>query len=138
MDPMLESAVVACADLVGRTGAREFEIGFLHDDVPVEDAAWWASAKFRGARVQVDNHVHPAAAAMALAVKLLTGAECRCGKLVALSDAGATVFRDATMADGSKWSAAQAAAAGQCRWRLVGQRWEPSCPVPAGRGEGRS
>jgi hypothetical protein len=138
IDPMLEDAVIACADLVGRTGARQLEIGYLHDDVPVEEAAWWASAKFRGARIQVDNHIHPAAAAMALAVKLLTGAKCRCGKLVALSGEGATVYRDATMADGSKFTAEQAVAAGQCRWRLTGQRWEPSCPEPASRGGGGS
>lgn len=136
MDPRLEAEVIACADLVGRTGAREFEMGYLHDDVPPDGAAWWASAKFRGARIQVDNHIHPAAAARALAVKLLTGAQCRCGKLVALSDRGATVYRDATMADGSKFTAEQAAAAGQCRWRLVGRSWEPSCPVPANRRKG--
>lgn len=136
MNPRLEAEVIACADLVGRAGAREFEIGYLHDDVPADQAAWWASAKFRGARVRVDNHIHPASAARALAVRILTGARCRCGKLAALSDAGATVYRDATMADGSKWTAEDAAAAGQCQWRLVGQRWEPSCPVPAIRRKG--
>lgn len=136
IDPLLEGAVIACANLVGRTGARHFEIGYLHDDVPVEQAAWWASAQFRGARIQVDGHIHPAAAATALAVKLLTGAKCRCGKLVALSDRGARVFEDARMADGTVWTAAQAAAAGQCRWRLTGNRWEPSCAVPAQRRRG--
>lgn len=136
MNPRLEAEVIACADLVGRAGAREFEIGYLHDDVPADQAAWWASAKFRGARIQVDNHHNPASAAHALAVKILTGARCRCGKLVALSDAGATIYQDATMADGSKWTAEQASAAGQCRWRLIDQSWEPSCPVPADRRRG--
>lgn len=132
-DPQLESAVIACADLVGRAGARRFEIGYLHDNVPADQAAWWASAVYRGARIQVDGHNHPANAATALAVKILTGAKCRCGKLVALADDGAIAFRKATMADGSRWTAEQAAAAGQCRWRLIGQKWQPSCPEPAGR-----
>jgi hypothetical protein len=132
-DPRLEAAVVACADLVGRTGARSFEIGYLHDNVPVDEANWWASAIYRGARIQVDGHIHPAAAATALAVKILTGAKCRCGKLVALSDDGAIAFSKITMADGSRWSAEQAAAAGQCRWRLIGQQWKPSCPAPEQR-----
>ena len=132
-DPLLEAAVMACADLVGRTGARGFEIGYLHDDVPVDQADWWASAIFRGARIQVDGHIHPAAAATALAVKILTGAKCRCGKLVALADDGAIAYRKPIMADGSSWNAEQSAAAGQCRWRLIGQSWQPSCPEPVGR-----
>ena len=30
-----EDAVKACADLVGRTGATEFQIGYLHATCPV-------------------------------------------------------------------------------------------------------
>jgi len=122
--------VQACADLVGRSGARQFEIGFLNDEPP---HAWYAHAMFRGARIQVENQAGPAQAAMALAQKILTGAKCRCGRLVALRPGGAVAFRKTRMADGTEWSAAQAARAGQCRWRLVGARWEPSCPVPADR-----
>lgn len=125
--------VVACADLVGRAGARAFEIGYLNDVPP---HAWYANAMYQGARIQVENHDSAAAAATALAEKLLTGAKCRCGRLVSLRDDGAVVFRKATMVDGSKWSAKEAAAAGQCRWRLAGDRWQPSCPEPAGRRRG--
>lgn len=39
--------MIACVDLVGRCGAREFEIGYLHDDVPVAQAGWYASAFYR-------------------------------------------------------------------------------------------
>lgn len=125
--------VMACADLVGRSGARQFEIGFLNDSPP---HAWYAHAMFRGARLQVENHDGPAQAAQALAEKILTGAKCRCGRLVALRAGGAVAFRRTHMADGTQWTAQEAARAGQCRWRLVGARWEPSCPVPADRKTG--
>jgi hypothetical protein len=126
-----EDAVVAAADLVGRAGAREFEIGYLHDDVPVEEAGWYANAKYRGTRITEENHRGPTEAAEALARRILTGARCRCGKLVALSDDGAVAFDNVTMADGSKWSAKKARKAGQCRWTRVGKRWEPSCDMPS-------
>jgi len=109
-----EAQVVAGADLVGRAGARDFEIGYLHDDVPVEEAAWWAAAHYQGARLQVDNQPSPAHAAHALAVRVLSGAACKCGELVALNDD----------AEG-------------CRWRLVQPggpqtaRWQSSCDAPA-------
>lgn len=127
------SQVIACADLVGRAGARSFEIGFLDDEPPHR---WYAHAMYRGARIQVENHNDPAGAAMALAEKLLTGAQCRCGRLVALKDGGAVAFQKTRLADGTHWTATQAAKAGQCRWRLAGDRWEPSCPVPAKRRTG--
>jgi len=40
-----EDALIAAADLVGRTGATGFEIGYLHDDVPAEKAGWYAHAQ---------------------------------------------------------------------------------------------
>lgn len=131
--PMTETDrthLTACADLVGRTGARQFQIGHLDDDPA--SSTWYAHAMYRGARIGVEAQSGPGAAARALAGKLLTGAKCRCGRLVALSDAGAVAYGGG-MADGSTFTVAEARAAGQCRWRLVGERWEPSCPVPAGR-----
>ena len=122
-----DDTVIACADLVGRTGAKEFTIGFLHDNVPTEQAGWYAHAQYRGARIAVEDQPGPDQAAHALAVKILTGAKCRCGKLVALDDHGAIAFNDATMADGTRWTVEQAAAAGQCRWRRQGARWEMGC-----------
>jgi hypothetical protein len=107
MNPMAEDAVIACADLVGRCGAREFEIGYLHDDVPVAEAGWYASAFYQGARITVDDQTHPALAAEGLALRLLDGAICRCTRPVA----------SATAQDG-------------CRWRRVGRRWEPGCDAP--------
>lgn len=112
---MRKAALVieACANLVGRTGVRGFEIGFVNDDVPMEDAGWYAHASFQGARIQVQDHRSPSAAALALAEQILIGGACRCGKQVTLAD----------RQDG-------------CRWRLMGKRWEPGCDVPPVRVEG--
>ena len=123
----VQEQVIAAADLVGRTGARGFEVGYLHDGVPSEDAGWYAHAQYRGARVTAENHSSPGAAAEALAVKLLTGARCSCGRLVALDDGGAFAFRRPVMADGTTWNLADAIAAGQCRWTRRGARWGREC-----------
>lgn len=122
--------VIACADLVGRAGARKFEIGYLHDDVPPEQAGWYAHAVYRGARITVEDQPGPAAAATALAERLLTGARCRCGRLVKLRVYGALAFHKTRLADGSQWTISDAAQAGQCQWRRHKDRWEPSCPAP--------
>lgn len=128
--PEQEARVIAAADLVGRTGARSFAIGYLHDDVPVEEAGWYAHAQYRGARISADDHRSPGDAAEALAIRLLTGARCKCGKLVALVPGGAFAFTDPVMADGSRWSADQAEDAGQCLWRRYGKRWQQGCEPP--------
>jgi len=122
-----DDALVACADLVGRTGAKHFQIGYLHDDVSAEDAGWYAHAQYKGARITEENHRGPVEAAEALARRLLTSARCRCGKLAALSDAGAMVYGGAHLVDGSTWNAEDARRAGQCRWTRVGSRWEMGC-----------
>lgn len=121
-----QDVVHACADLVGRTGAKEFQVGYLHDDVPPEEAAWYAQAQYKGTRIIEENHRGPIEAMEALLRRLLTGAQCECGKLVALSDHGAVAY-GARMTDGSFWSVQQAAAAGQCRWRRMGPRWVRGC-----------
>lgn len=122
-----EDAVTACADLVGRTGAKNLQIGYLHDDVPPEEAGWYAHAQFKGTRISVENQPSPVEAADALCRRLLTGAQCfHCKKLVALSDHGAVAF-DGRLVDGSRWSVQAAAQAGQCRWRRMGSRWARGC-----------
>jgi hypothetical protein len=125
-----EDVLLAAADLVGRTGARGFEIGYLHDDVPADQAGWYAHARYQGARISAENHRGPAEAAEALARQLLTGARCKCRKLVALSDHGAVAHRTAQMVNGETWTAEQAAAAGQCRWTRYGKRWYSACDPP--------
>jgi hypothetical protein len=86
--------------------ARELEIGYLHDDVPVEEAGWYAHVTFQGARITVGDQRSPTAAALGLAERLLRGATCRCRRPVTLSDDKPG-----------------------CRWRLAGARWEPGCDV---------
>lgn len=107
--------VAACADLVGRAGAREFQIGYLHDDVPDEEAGWYAHAQYRGTRVTAEDHRSPSGAALALAERLLRGAACRCGQRVTLADG----------VDG-------------CRWRLASaRRHRPVGAVDVGCGRER-
>lgn len=123
-----EDALIAAADLVGRTGAKGFEIGYLHEDVPAEQAAWYAHAQYRGARITESDHKGPIEAAEALARRLLGGGKCtKCGGLVALSDSGAMIYPSATLTDGTKWTAEDAKAASQCRWTRIGRKWVAGC-----------
>jgi hypothetical protein len=102
-------AFIACAELVGRAGAESFEFGYVNEEATtVEEAGWWASAAYRGAKLFVGDHRSPTGAAMALAERILRGATCRCGELVALSDE-----------------------VRGCRWQLMGKHWQPGCDAPA-------
>lgn len=125
-------AVKACADLVGRTGARSFECGYLEDDVP--EPGWYAVAVYKGAKIIAEDKVSPAEACDKLAARLLTGAQCQhCKKLVTL-DARGAIARDATLIDGRKWTAEQQkAAGGLCYWTRPGDKWVRGC---AGTGNG--
>jgi hypothetical protein len=133
-----EDALIAAVDLVGRTGAEGFKVGYL-DDEPGTD--WYAEAQFRGAKVIVEAP-GPVEAAEALARRLMEGGKCvRCGCLIALSDSGA-VAHPGRMLDGTTWTAEQAAAAGQCRWTRMGRKWVSACgagqdPPPGERSQPR-
>lgn len=110
---MNDDIITACADLVDRAGATSFDIGYLHDNP--DNPGWYAIAYYQGARITADDHRTPAAAALALAERLLTRAACRCGDTVTLSDSRPG-----------------------CRWQLRGARWEPGCdapPIHARRGD---
>ena len=126
-----EDLLVACADLVGRCGASNFEIGWLNDPgepaYTKHGAQWYAHAQLRGARITAEDHPGPTEACDALCVRLLTGAKCKCGKLVALSSAGAIAYDDVTMADGTTWTRDEAKRVGQCRWVRDGKRWKRGC-----------
>lgn len=103
-----DDLVVACADLVNRAGGIDFEIGYVREDVPIEDAGWYAMASWRGTRVIADEKSSPGEAALGLAQRILGGGVCRCGRPVSLSD---TVTG--------------------CRWRLMGNHWQPGCNRPS-------
>ena len=61
-----QDALFAGLHLVERTGAKKVEIGFLHEDVPAEDAGWYAHAQYHGARVTAEDHPGPVEAVEAL------------------------------------------------------------------------
>lgn len=126
-DRGLREQLIAAVDLIGRTGATAFEFGYLHDDVPLEEAGWFAHARYKGARIMVEDHPGPGEAVEALARRVLTGAKCRCGKLVALEGGTAVAYESTVMTDGSSWTLAEAAAAGECQWKRDGDRWVSAC-----------
>ena len=101
-----EDSVIACADLVKRTGAEHFQIGYLHDDVPVAEAGWYAEARYRGGRIIAQDHAGPSEAADALARRILIGGTCQgCHRVITLISAKR----------------------GQCRWRRMADRWVNGC-----------
>lgn len=109
LSAQLADAVVAAADLVGRSGATSFEIGYLHDDVPADEAGWYATAYYRGARLTGEHPSDPARAAEALARAVLNGARCtHCNGEVLIGDQLPTRRN-------------------YCQWRREGQRWTRGC-----------
>lgn len=129
-----QDSLDAGLDLIGRTGARDLVIGFVHDDVPPDQAGWYATASYKGAKVISEDHKGPVEAVEALARRLLTGAKCtHCEGLIALSDHGALFYAGATMADGSTFTEQQARNRPHCRYRRVGNRWVRGCSLPPNR-----
>lgn len=120
-------AVKACADLVGRTGAKSFECGYLHEGVPADQAGWYATAVFQGAKITAEDKASPAEACRELAVRLLSGGQCQhCRKLITLNPLGA-MARDVTLVGGRTWTADEQAKAGLCHWRREGPQWVRGC-----------
>lgn len=102
---MDQDAVVAAVDVVGRSGAKEIEIGYLHDNVPVDEAGWYATARYKGTKVIESDHRGPSEAADALAKRILNGGKCtHCLKTVVLVDS-----------------------LPGCRWTRMGKRWVRGC-----------
>jgi hypothetical protein len=123
-------AVKACADLVGRTGARSFECGYLEDDVP--EPGWYAVAVYKGTKIIAEDKASPAEACDKLAARLLAGAQCQhCKKLVTL-DARGAMARDVTLIDGREWTAEEQAKAGLCHWTRPGDKWVRGCARQGG------
>jgi hypothetical protein len=108
--------VIAAAHLLGRAGAKDFELGHDGDpDTPGETVTWWVVATWQGMRVMTDKHPTPSGAALDIAERVLAGATCKCGRPVTLSDA----------------------APGGCRWRMEGPRWVSGCTAPPVRITGK-
>jgi hypothetical protein len=101
-----QDAFAAACDLIERTGAKQFEVGYLHDDVPVEKAGWYAHAQYHGARITAQDHPGPVQATEALARQLLEGGVCTyCGLKIALADYPGR----------------------RCRWTRQGPKWVRGC-----------
>lgn len=105
-----QDPIMAIADLVGRSGGTEFEIGWVRDPDDPEYAllgpGWYAHAKYGNERLLVENQAGPCEAADGLARRLLDGAQCtHCKKPVSLSKEDDSV----------------------CRWRRLGPRWAIGC-----------
>lgn len=82
-------ALVAAADLVGRSGASNFQVGYLHDDDDpsflVFGPQWYAHAQYRGRRITAEGFDRPDDAADHLAKKILAGGQCaHCALIVSL------------------------------------------------------
>jgi len=102
-----EDGMIAAYDLIRRAGAGSVEVGYLHDDVPVQEADWWANAQFRGVRITVEHRAGPVEAVEALARRLINGATCTyCRHIITISGQP----RD-----------------GICRWTRHGNRWVRGC-----------
>lgn len=132
--PELDEQAYAAMDLVGRSGARKLEIGYLNEDAELsEDADWYAQALFQGERIIAEHHRGPSQALEALATRLLTGAKCtNCDGLVALSPYGAFAFPreecDSHFTDGSQaWTQEQLEQVHMCLWQRKGTEWLAGC-----------
>ena len=119
---------IRAASLVaGHSGAREFQIGYLREDVPWWLAGWFVTASYRGARIMTDEHPDPGTAADAFARRLLNGGKCtHCGGLVTTNPDGEWA-RDSIHTDGTHWTAQEQIAAGLCYWQRIGAEWVRGC-----------
>lgn len=103
-----EDRLLAAVDMIGRSAARQLEVGWDDDTDPPGD--WWAAARFRGTRVFVEHHATADDAVEALLFLLLEGAQCvLCG-------------RHATV-PGARYSDGRPA----CEYRRVGAWWVRGC-----------
>lgn len=103
----------AAVDVIGRTGAKDFEVGF--DDEAPTNACWYARCDVVGVgNTSVAGITDPASAAEKLARKLINGGTCsHCGRtmtLVIWIKPGEDALYPA-----------------QCHWRRTRKRWERGC-----------
>jgi hypothetical protein len=118
-DPVVDDAMLASIELVQRSGATGFEVGYL-DENPA-NPRWWAKAQYRGARLQVDEHRTPAAAVDALAARILEGGMCATCRLTGTTAAEIDRRAAAGLAPGRD----------MCLWARHGRHWVAGCLDPA-------
>lgn len=114
-------AIVACAEVVGRSGGRQFEVGYLYDEdepppdwppgepVTAADAGWYATARYKGTLLKGEG-ADPAEACERLAARVLHGGQCvECGGRINLRPGA------------GRWKGKN------CRWRREGEHWVRGC-----------
>lgn len=100
--------LAAAVEVIGRAAANDLELGWTSDDGP-HPGEWYATARWRGAKVIVEDHHGPDDAAEALAFRILEGGQCvHCGRLIAVP--GYTYAQHAP-----------------CRWTRQGAHWIRGC-----------
>ena len=91
-----QKAVLAAADLVGRSGARRFEFGYLNAQglaFERDGPMWWASAIFKGRRLGVEGQPSPGMACTLLVGQIIDGGQCtKCGEVSTVSGDGPCVW----------------------------------------------
>lgn len=102
-DELEREIVMAGVEVIGRTGATDFEVGHVLEGVPSVEADWYAHADFGGVRVQAEHHTGPAEAVDALARRLLAGGRCtHCQRTIRL-DGGNSKDVCVWWRDGVRW-----------------------------------
>jgi hypothetical protein len=71
-DPTQDPRFVAAVDLIGRTGAKQFQIRYSGDEQPVV----WAAVVIYGDGAEAAGALHPTVAVLRLAELLVDGGQC--------------------------------------------------------------
>lgn len=95
--------ILATARLADRSGASGFNVGYLNDDPDADNVEWYAECTFQGAKIVMGGRHLPEEACLALSVRLLRGATCKCLRPISIDEQPG------------------------CRWRLIGDQWTPGC-----------
>jgi hypothetical protein len=131
-----ELRLLAAVEGLGRAAANSLELGWTHDDGP-RPGEWYASARYKGARVIVENQHGPDDAAEALLFKVAAGGECvHCGSTITVSSNGLTLtISGHPVLDEDVLE--ETGTSGLCVWKRDGAHWLRGCdggygPPPAG------
>jgi hypothetical protein len=115
--------VLAVIDLGMRSGARNFEVGYLNevDEVPhlVWGPQWWAKVQYRGARLTCEKQDTPALACDGLAHMILDGGTCmHCQLRTTTAQTDMGMFLHGRPPEPGE---------PVCRWYREGDAWKRGC-----------
>lgn len=76
--PTDDPRLLAAVDMIGRTGAKEFQIRYSDEEEPV---VWFAVATYDDGKGETDASLNPVMAVLRLAERLVDGGQCtHCGR----------------------------------------------------------